>query len=342
MKQFFVFIAAAFISYACSAPSAYTVSGEASSEKVYMFENGEAVDSVAVQDGKFLFSGKADQPRLVVLYDNLNRRASTLRAVVILEPGDISVLQGERRTSVTGTENNDVMEAYNSMDAQISEEYYKDGVNRDSLMTAYKEKIKEFVDTQKGFAGLVILDQCHYEMEAKEALSYYDALEESVKGSPMWTRVHDVLLKQVSVLENGYVDFEQELMSGEGSRSLKSVVEDSANKYVLLDFWASWCGPCMHEMPYLKQAYQTYHSKGFEIFASSLDNDAEAWKQAAAKIGMEWILVSDLKGWQNEGAQQYGVQSIPSNYLIECATGKILESGLRGEALIEKLAELLR
>lgn len=120
---------------------------------------------------------------------------------------------------------------------------------------------------------------------------------------------------------------------------LSQVVAD--NKYTLLDFWASWCGPCMREIPYLTKAYSEFKGKGFEIFAVSYDNDAMAWQSAIKKNNMNWIHVSALKGWECPTKELYGVNSIPRNMLID-GKGNIVAENLRGEALAEKLAELLK
>ena len=111
-------------------------------------------------------------------------------------------------------------------------------------------------------------------------------------------------------------------------------------KSLLLDFWASWCGPCMGEVPYLVQTYREFHDKGFEIFAVSLDNNREHWLDAIESKGMNWLHVSDLQGWQNAAATDYGVRSIPANFLLD-AEGTIVATNLRGEALYRKIAELL-
>ena len=109
--------------------------------------------------------------------------------------------------------------------------------------------------------------------------------------------------------------------------------------YVLVDFWASWCGPCRAEMPNVKKAYEKYHGKGFEIVGVSLDNDKAAWTGAIQRMNLPWIHLSDLKGWQSEAAALYGISSIPATMLVD-PQGKIVEFGLRGEQLEVKLAEL--
>jgi thiol-disulfide isomerase/thioredoxin len=112
-------------------------------------------------------------------------------------------------------------------------------------------------------------------------------------------------------------------------------------KVVLIDFWASWCGPCRKEMPNVKRVYEKYKNKGFEIYGVSLDKDRAAWLEAISKDGLTWPQVSDLKFWQSEAVQIYAIQSIPHTVLIS-KEGKILASGLRGAELEKKLAEVLK
>jgi thiol-disulfide isomerase/thioredoxin len=107
-----------------------------------------------------------------------------------------------------------------------------------------------------------------------------------------------------------------------------------------VDFWASWCGPCMEEVPHLKQAYDKFHGQGLEIYGVSLDNDNDKWLGAIREHGMGWVQVSDLNGFDNLAAKDYAVQSIPSNFLID-AQGRIVAKNLRGEDLCSKVAELL-
>jgi thiol-disulfide isomerase/thioredoxin len=112
-------------------------------------------------------------------------------------------------------------------------------------------------------------------------------------------------------------------------------------KYVLIDFWASWCGPCRRENPNVVRAYQKYKNKNFEILGVSLDNDKSAWLGAIEKDNLIWLHVSDLRGWKSASAQLYGVESIPQNYLLD-PQGVIIEKNLRGNHLEEVLAKVLK
>ena len=110
-------------------------------------------------------------------------------------------------------------------------------------------------------------------------------------------------------------------------------------KYVVLDFWASWCGPCRAEMPNVKAAYEKYKGKGFNIVALSFDNKLENWTKAIEDMQMPWIHLSDLKGWKTVAGQIYGVNAIPASFLVD-PNGTIIAADLRGEKLEAKLKEV--
>ena len=135
-----------------------------------------------------------------------------------------------------------------------------------------------------------------------------------------------------------YVDFGMETPDG---KTIKISDFVSENKYTLVDFWASWCGPCHAEMPTIVLAYDNFHSKGLEIIGVSLDIKKDDWVRAISEMKMNWPQMSDLKGWDSEGAQLYGVRSIPANVLIN-QQGKVVAQDLRGEDLLQKLAELMK
>jgi len=123
-----------------------------------------------------------------------------------------------------------------------------------------------------------------------------------------------------SLIHQHYIDMEYPDVGG-NRVSLGSVVANPANRYVILDFWATWCGPCVQSLPTLKDVYDHYHGKGLEIYSVSLDPKTKEWKTFVADNGMTWVnvLVNDRKA-----VQDYGVELIPSVFLIDCKTGEIL------------------
>jgi peroxiredoxin len=114
-------------------------------------------------------------------------------------------------------------------------------------------------------------------------------------------------------------------------------------KYVLIDFWASWCGPCRKENPNLVAAYAKYNNKGFDVLGVSLDQPTgkEKWMKAIHDDKLTWTQVSDLKYWKNDVAVMYGIQAIPQNYLID-PKGIIVGKNLRGDELLDKLEEIFK
>jgi peroxiredoxin len=118
-------------------------------------------------------------------------------------------------------------------------------------------------------------------------------------------------------------------------------LSDFKGKYVLLDFWASWCRPCRMENPNVVAAYNRYKNKGFTVLGVSMDTNKDLWTAAIAADNLTWTHVSDLKGWGNEAGILYSVKGIPQNFLID-KEGKIVAKNLRGAELDEKLAEIIK
>lgn len=113
------------------------------------------------------------------------------------------------------------------------------------------------------------------------------------------------------------------------------------NKYTLIDFWASWCGPCRAEMPTVVKAYNLYHKKGFEVVGVSFDSNKAAWVKAIAQLKLSWLHMSDLKGWECAASAVYNVKGIPANVLVD-SQGVIVAKNLRGENLLNELAKLMK
>ena len=141
---------------------------------------------------------------------------------------------------------------------------------------------------------------------------------------------------QLSIVGQKFLDLEEADPKGKMHKLSEYVGQ---GKWVLVDFWASWCGPCKAEMPNVVEAYKKYHSKGFEIVGISFDKEKEPWVKAIADWGMPWIHLSDLQYWKNAASEVYAVNAIPDNLLID-PDGIVVARGLRGEGLKSRLAEI--
>jgi peroxiredoxin len=148
---------------------------------------------------------------------------------------------------------------------------------------------------------------------------------------------HEVVERMLSTNVGQFAP-EISLPSPEGKEIALSSLK---GKLVLIDFWASWCGPCRKEMPNVIKIYSKFKNKGFEIYGVSLDQDKEKWMEAITKDGINWPQVSDLKYWDNVAARIYNVQGIPYTVLID-KDGKIIAKNLRGQELEKKIAEVLK
>lgn len=166
-----------------------------------------------------------------------------------------------------------------------------------------------------------------------EVVQMYDRLTPRVKNSYLGQKLKNTIdgLKKTA-LGSAAPDF---TLSAPDGREI--VLSSYKGKYVLLDFWASWCGPCLREVPNVKKVYDRYHSRGFEILSVSLDEKKENWVEAIRKYELNWEHVSSLQGWKCPVAKLYNVSGVPAMFLID-KEGKIIAAGLRGEELAEEVA----
>jgi thiol-disulfide isomerase/thioredoxin len=204
---------------------------------------------------------------------------------------------------------------------------------------AAKEKLKELSlkmirKYSSSQVSVDVIDRVYRELGKEWTESALDLIDDSISRP-----VNDYLMKSFrsdELMQKGnYIDFTQNDI--EGSPFTLSSLK---GKYVLLDFWASWCIPCRQENPKLKSLYEEYNERGLEVVSISLDDNENKWKAAVEKDGLPWIHISDLKGWNNEISSTLGIRSIPATILID-QEGRIVDFNLRGNQLEKAVAKLV-
>ena len=327
--------------------NSYTISGtfqglECDSVRLMNIESDKAVvATAALRNGSFTFSGQVDTMFMAVIIPASDSVSEYCR--FILEPGKLQMVQtGELGYSMKGTKANDANYKFMQDIDRLMQQSENGGISVDKI--DFEGRLKANLDNWFGVYCLNNLFSAYgsgnNDAEAQAALEILDMFPDDVKLSSMWHSVYNAANSVLKIaVGKPYLDFTQNDMDG-NPVTAADVISDPANKYVLIDFWASWCGPCMGELPYLKETYAQYAPKGFQILGVSLDQERESWVNAVRDNGMDWIHVSDLNYWANEVAEQYNINSVPSNFLIDCSTGLIIAKDLRGEGLAEQLAEL--
>ncbi len=362
-KIVYLFAAGTMALAACTSEPSYkisgTIEGATDGELVYLQEvkGRELVklDSAVVTAGAFTFNGRQDvAANRYITYTPAEGKGKM--ADFFLENGNITVAFGEE-TTVAGTPNNDIYQAYKKEAGVLNKEmralYEK--FKEEGLTEEQKAEIeKQYEDLDKKLndltfntidanitnaVGIHLWPGSSYSMD----LEQLKALAAKVPAEFQSNERIANLLKRIEILEKTAVGqkFTDFSMPDPEGNIIKLSDEISKNKYTLVDFWASWCGPCRAEMPNVIAAYKEFNKKGFGIVGVSLDSDAAKWKDAIKSMNMTWTHMSDVKGWQCEGAALYGVNSIPATVLV-AQDGTIIARNLRGEAIAEKLKELLK
>ena len=355
MKKIFAILAVAAVAVSCNNHRT-VISGDVLGIEdgvIYLAEptrGGALIDSTEIQSGKFVFNLNDETAQHYII-----RTEEEVIASVFTEDGKITVAGNVANSSVedTGTPANDAFNLYNADMTLINQRYAQAASDeeREAIYAEYEEFIDKTIDDNLSniFGVIMFIQNKGYGLSAADMTEKLNALSEEMKALPVVVSALDKAARKMKTEPRAegsdfvptYINIEQPDVDG-NPVSLQSVVEKEGNKYVLLDFWASWCGPCMGEMPYLRDAYAKYHKKGFEIFGVSFDSKAEAWKAAIKKQNMKWVNVSLLQSFNNTAAEEYVVESIPTNFLIDCSNGEIIAKNLRGEAVAAKLAELLQ
>lgn len=221
--------------------------------------------------------------------------------------------------------------------AEISKYYEQLNKDNDVLESS---RLEVFAKRYPGsFTAMYLLSRSASGMPGEKAQEIYNLLDKSYKNTVYAERVINVIdAGKITAIGKIAPDFQQPDTAGKMVK-----LSDFRGKYVLVDFWASWCGPCRAENPNVVKAYQQYNAKGFTVLGISLDQPGkkEAWLNAIHQDHLSWTQVSDLQFWNNAVAKLYGIQAIPQNFLLDEA-GKIIAVNIQGEELNKKLAEIFK
>ena len=348
---------------ACNAQAGYKITGNVeglqSSKSYLMTINGNKIDTLATSDitnGKFEFSGDVEGIKYAMIGFEGQRGSMPF----FLENGNFTVNINATDPFANKIEGGAAQGLYNQFSdltldvmkqqqplqqAFMAANQAQDQAKMDSIENVFNQLVADMQAKElelikanpDAYVTAFMIAQSMQQLELDAVKERFALLSEAAKMNEWGKQISEFIAQQEKTAVGATApDFT--ITDTEGKEfSLYSVKA----KVKLLDFWASWCGPCRGENPNVVAIYKEYHDKGLEIVGISLDNDKEAWLKAIEDDGLIWKHGSDLKGWGAAPAQLYGVRAIPATFLLD-ENNKIVAKNLRGDALKAKIAEMLK
>lgn len=333
------------------------ITGEIPEELVFLKtqkDNKEVtLDSSKFVDGKFLFSGKVELPEMYyITIGNQNPIPLFVENTLITIKANIDSLS---KAEIVGSKINDkylayqtaslvfnaeMMKIYNQMKSTEDENLINDFNSKlDSLYEAKISFTKAYVKDNGNsvIAPFLISKRLIYSLELKELEELTNIIAPEIKNS-VYTKT---LIERIELLRKLQAGMPAPEFTQNNTVGKPVSLTDFRGKYLLIDFWASWCGPCRRANPTVVKVYKKYSKKNFTVLGISMDDNKENWLKAIEDDGLIWEQVSTLEGWKNPVGKLYGVNSIPHAILID-PDGKIVKRGVHAEELDEILKDLLK
>lgn len=363
IKSILIMAAAGFTLAACQS-NTYQIKGtveDVQGDTLFLttdLQQGTPRDTIIVKDGRFELSGETDSTYFCLIY---SKNEEALNIPFFIEPGTIKILLSKTPggSRVGGTAINDEWQRMTDSTMVIGKEIN----NIAEKVFANENATQE--EQQKAMEQIEKLNQRHAkavlgftERNINNELGYFLLTSFPEEVIPNQERLRLIKMMPTELRQRSTIKEMEQLIGNAAKTEEGNVIEDftmpsiegapmsimsevKKNRITVLDFWASWCGPCRKETPLMVEIYKNYKDKGLGFVGISLDEDGDAWKQATDQLGIVWPQMSDLKGWENAAAQMFNITSIPHTIVVD-QNGKILRRGLRAQQLEQFIAEQLK